>query len=169
MSAVGTGLPDIPKGYRWSVQDHRIGRAMGLLVALEQAYVLNWTRYEDGGFLVGKRRIPMSETRWRSVAEEAVDGINAIAVHNAAHKVMKKFKTEQLRESLRGVYPPKTLPAPSPARSELEKYKRAHGLLADWVAVSQAISDAPSSGDFDRGLTAGYKRIVEFLERELDK
>lgn len=118
MSAIdeATGLPEIPVGYRWLVTDSNdYGRfPSGHLIVVLQARVTKsstMTKEVKRGWWRRPLRTQETEswTDWHYCGSELVLGYHAVAVRNAAAKLLKKQAALVDLEGLKGTYPPKRL------------------------------------------------------------
>lgn len=116
-----TGLPALPEGYFWRVR-HRLYRpykdydwmstdTTRLQVLLMKT--VSGTRTEDVWPKPWYRRNPRRVTTPYTLEDtqfvEDCEGTHSIAVRNAANRIMKRWEKAQVRDSLVGDYPPKTL------------------------------------------------------------
>lgn len=118
---IETGLPALPEGYFWRVRHHRTwdqGYHYGVITDTTRLQVLliktsSGTRTEEVWPKPWYRRTPREITTPYTSEDikfvEDAEGTHAIAVRNAANRIMKQWEKAKVRDALVGDYPPKTL------------------------------------------------------------
>lgn len=118
---IETGLPALPEGYFWRVRHRRYRpnkypdwvttdttRLQVLLIKTfsgtrtEKVYPKPWYRRTH-------KEITTPYTSEDIEFVEDAEGTHAIAVRNAANRIMKRWEKAKVRDALVGDYPPKTL------------------------------------------------------------
>lgn len=117
-----TGLPALPEGYFWRVRHHETydwayydyrtqvdkSRLQVLLIKTfsgtrtEKVYPKPWYQRTH-------KEITTPYTSEDIQFVEDAEGTHAIAVRNAANRIMKRWEKAKVRDALVGDYPPKTL------------------------------------------------------------
>ena len=113
-----TGLPALPEGYFWRVRHHRTllytyyGERYHTDTSRLQVELIH--RSTETNYITGRKWFRTVRTEDESVKEqvefvEDAEGTHAIAVRNAANRIMKQWEKAKVRDALVGDYPPKTL------------------------------------------------------------
>lgn len=122
MMTTETGLPALPEGYFWRVRHRRLHPYINWPQAVEtdrsclQVLLIktfSGTRTEEVWPKPWYRRTPREITTPYTTEDiqfvEDCEGTHAIAVRNAANRIMKRWEKAKMRDALVGDYPPMTL------------------------------------------------------------
>lgn len=99
-----TNLPQLPEGCRWRVIENEFSGK--LIVLCEKRMTRRTTRQEGPRW--ARQTIQETRESWLPVDREEVGG-TPVDIREGAKKIMARMKAVELRRSLVGTYPPKTL------------------------------------------------------------
>lgn len=116
-----TGLPALPEGYFWRVRHHETiewgyhgSRTVKDKSRLQVCLIHSWTEmnvseYPKPWYRLKATQVTDISTQEKLLFVEDPEGTHAIAVRNAANRIMKRWEKAKVRDALVGDYPPKTL------------------------------------------------------------